>query len=68
MVIGALGTSSEPPTLVEVPRLFAGTVMIFGSEFPIWLARGLSLAVSGAVFAFVDSPDRPADPRDRRSG
>jgi branched-chain amino acid transport system permease protein len=56
MVIGALeylfGTST---TLVEVPRLFAGTVMIFGNEFPIYrlAAAALSLAVSGAVFAFV---------------
>jgi branched-subunit amino acid ABC-type transport system permease component len=56
MVIGALeyvfGTST---TLVEVPRLFAGTVVIFGNEFPIYrlAAAGLSLAVSGAVFAFV---------------
>jgi len=56
MVIGALeyvfGTAT---TLVEVPRLFAGTVVIFGNEFPIYrlAAAGLSLAVSGAVFAFV---------------
>jgi branched-subunit amino acid ABC-type transport system permease component len=56
MVIGALeylfGTST---TLVEVPRLFAGTVMVFGNEFPIYrlAAAALSLAVSGAVFAFV---------------
>ena len=56
MVIGALeylfGTST---TLVEVPRLFAGTVMILGNEFPIYrlAAAALSLAVSGAVFAFV---------------
>jgi len=57
MVIGALeyifGTAT---TLVEVPRLFAGTVVIFGNEFPIYrlAAAGLSLAVSGAVFAFVE--------------
>jgi branched-chain amino acid transport system permease protein len=56
MVIGALeyvfGTAT---TLVEVPRLFAGTVVILGNEFPIYrlAAAGLSLAVSGAVFAFV---------------
>jgi branched-chain amino acid transport system permease protein len=56
MVIGALeyvfGTAT---TLVEVPRLFAGTVVIFGNEFPIYrlAAAGVSLAVSGAVFAFV---------------
>jgi branched-chain amino acid transport system permease protein len=56
MVIGALeyifGTAT---TLVEVPRLFAGTVVIFGNEFPIYrlAAAGVSLVVSGAVFAFV---------------
>ncbi|HTO46237.1 MAG TPA: branched-chain amino acid ABC transporter permease [Burkholderiales bacterium] len=56
MVIGAIeyvfGTAT---TLVEVPRLFAGTVVIVGNEFPIYrlAAAALSLAVSGAVFAFV---------------
>jgi branched-chain amino acid transport system permease protein len=56
MVIGALeyvwGTGT---TLVEVPRLFAGTVKVFGNEYPIYrlAAAGLSLLVSGAVFAFI---------------
>ena len=56
MLIGALeyiwGTGT---TLVEVPRLLAGTVRIFGNEFPIYrlVAAGFSLLVSGAVFAYI---------------
>lgn len=56
MVIGALeyvwGTGT---TLVAVPRLFAGTLRVFGNEYPIYrlAAAGLSLLVSAAVFAFI---------------
>lgn len=56
MVIGALeylwGTGT---TLVAVPRAFAGTAMVFGIEYPIYrlVAAGLSLLVSGGVFAFI---------------
>ncbi len=41
--------------LVAVPNIFAGTVRVFGNEFPIYrlLAAGVSLAVSLAVFAYI---------------
>lgn len=56
MVIGGIevlfGTGT---TLVKVPALFEGTVRIFGNEFPIFrlVAAGASLAISAAVFAFI---------------
>jgi branched-chain amino acid transport system permease protein len=56
MLIGAVeyvwGTGT---TLIEVPIAVAGTVEIFGNQFPLYrlLAAGVSLLVSGGVFAFI---------------
>ena len=56
MLIGAVeylwGTGT---TLVQAPAPFTGTVRILGNEFPVYrlAAAGLSLAVSGGVFAFI---------------
>jgi branched-chain amino acid transport system permease protein len=56
MLIGAIehfwGTGT---TLVQVPAAVAGTVNIFGNEFPLYrlVAAGVSLLVSAGVFAFI---------------
>ncbi len=56
MLIGAIeyvwGTGT---TLLKPPAPFEGTVEIFGNQYPLYrlLAAGVSLAVSGGVFAFI---------------
>ena len=56
MLIGAVeyvwGTGT---TLLKPPVPFEGTVEIFGNQYPLYrlLAAGVSLAVSGGVFAFI---------------
>lgn len=56
MVIGGIeyiwGTGT---TLVKIPPAFVGTVDIFGAPYPLYrlFAAGVSLLVSGCVFAFV---------------
>lgn len=56
MLIGAVeyvwGTGT---TLLKPPVPFEGTVEIFGNQYPLFrlLAAGVSLAVSGGVFAFI---------------